>query len=234
HANSLNCLDVDRIGQNFAIVGGSDGKISLFDLRSGFKNTFRSRCRIEKLKLSGRGTHSSSVSSVQWFPLDCGAFASSSYDASVKFWDAENFIPVVDFKFQGYVSCSRIHGAGRLIACGVDGNESRLCDLRTGGSTHVFTAHRRNVTSIDFCPSHPHIMATASLDKSIKIFDIRKGSSKGVLLCLDWRSGGAARREDAGVAHDSGALSLKFKPCGTVLVSAGADGCVRAWDPATG
>jgi DNA excision repair protein ERCC-8 len=248
HTGALLAVDVDQIDGNYAVAGGADGRVSLFDLRGAYRDFFRKKMRVNKIKFSdGRHGHTrgAAITAVQWFPKDCGAFVTSSYDMSCKLWDTESFRTVVDFKFLGFVNTCRMHYEGSVVGCGVEGGDVRLCDLRTGGSTHVLSSHRRVVTSIDFCPSNSNIMASSSLDKSVKIWDIRKGSSNAVMMSLDWRQdntsgsvGGVGSNigngGGAAIAHDGGAMSLKFTPCGTELVTAGVDRCVRAWDPATG
>lgn len=243
HSGAIKTVDVDKVNCNFAIFGGSDGKASLFDLRPGFKSFFRKPCQIKRLSLSMRG-HSAAVSGIEWFPKDCGIFATCSYDATVKIWDTEAFSPVIDFAFSGSVNCCRMHHDGKLIGCAIKGNDIKLCDLRTGGSTHVLSSHRRLVTGLDFCPSNANILVSSSLDKSVKLFDIRKGSTKAVIMSLDWRhdsisrrdaaGGRGAARDDIAIAHDGGAMSVRFASCGTVLVTTGADQSLRVWDPATG
>lgn len=172
---SLNCLDVDKLEYQYALVGGQDGNISLFNLNNICKNQFRNTKTILKNQAYSKsnGIKGTSISGVQWFPLDCGAFASSSYDCTIKLWNTEKFIPILTFQFNKSVTTCRMHYDGHVIAGSV-GNDIRLCDLNTGGTTHILSGHHARISSIDFCPSNRNIMVTSSWDRSVKIWDLRK------------------------------------------------------------
>lgn len=246
----LCCMDIDKYQNRFSLIGSSDGKVSLFDLQSSFKSYFRKAGPIKRKKF--RKGHESGITSIQWYPKDCGAFCTGSFDKKIKLWDTETFTPAVTFDFECSVLCCRMHFDGHIIASGGANNEIRICDLNSGSNSHVLIGHRREVMALDFCPSNPNIIASCSKDKTVKIWDLRKGSTTAVLLSLDWRQDNTMlsnkqsstsnisaslwnwNKESAAVAHDGGVFSLKFLSSGMQLLTAGADGNVRSWDPWSG
>jgi hypothetical protein len=182
--------------------------------------------------------HATAITSIQWFPLDCGAFSTSSFDGLVKVWDTETFASVFEFDLGGSVYCSRMHPHGNIIAASTSTNMVRMCDLRTGGSTHAFTGHDRRVTAIDFSRANEYVFATSSLDKTIKLWDIRKSSKQAIIRAFDCQLApdllSSSASSGSRVAHEIASMSLRFLGCGTRIASVGADGSTRVWDAFTG
>jgi WD40 repeat protein len=244
HRGPLCALDVDRFDESFAIVGGGDGRVSLFDLSlevcrdpAECRPPTAAHVTVRHKKMSS-AAHATAVTSIQWFPLDCGAFSTSSFDGLVKVWDTETFASVFEFDLGGSVYCCRMHPHGSIIAASTSTNTVRMCDLRTGGSTHAFTGHDRRVTAVDFSRANEYIFATSSLDKTIKLWDIRKSSKQAILRAFNCHLNSdcaeASTPAACETAHEIAAMSLRFLGCGTRIASVGADGSTRLWDAFTG
>ncbi len=76
--------------------------------------------------------------------------------------------------------------------------------------------HQKRVSSVDLSPDGTTI-ASASNDKTIKLWDVATGQLKATLE-----------------GHELGVSAIAYDPSGTRLASAGADKTVRLWDAKTG
>lgn len=87
-------------------------------------------------------------------------------------------------------------------------------DIRTTQTAKPYTVHDKKVSFLDFNPSNPNYLATASLDRSIKIWDVRKLGSEGCNLNII---------EDANLSINH----CTWSPDGKKLLSASQDHHVR-------
>ncbi|CAK70857.1 unnamed protein product (macronuclear) [Paramecium tetraurelia] len=76
--------------------------------------------------------------------------------------------------------------------------------------------HSRYVNTVNFSPDG-NMLASCSLDKSIRLWDVKTGQQKAKLD-----------------GHDDAVSSVKFSPDGTTLVSVSSDSSIRLWDVKTG
>ena len=60
------------------------------------------------------GGHTLAVSSVQWYPVDTGAFISSGHDGKVKFWDTNTLQVVMDVTVSRHVYAAKMPSLARL------------------------------------------------------------------------------------------------------------------------
>ena len=199
------------------------------------------------------GSHAKSVSSVCWYPVDNGLFTSSSYDKTVKVWDTSTLQEAADFNLghrvhaQAFSPVAKQHS---LLACGIALPTVVLCDLRSGASSHILVGHRADVMAVKWSPTEEYLLATGSVDSTIRLWDIRQ--AKSCLVCLDMMNSVYADRsrgEAAGMASDNPSLSgygkqtvfshkgtvngLMFDESGRWLVSTGTDKRIRIWDLVT-
>jgi dipeptidyl aminopeptidase/acylaminoacyl peptidase len=102
----------------------------------------------------------------------------------------------------------------RLAACGTD-SKAHVWELATGKILRSLPAHPAWVQGCDFSPDGSQL-ATACRDGGVRVFDLATGRELNRLL-----------------GHVGRVWSIVWEPAGTLL-TAGADGTVRRWDPGRG
>jgi DNA excision repair protein ERCC-8 len=199
-------LSLDPLDSRYLLSGGSDGIVALYDLESTSPQTtindkttdFRTvTIRPRKTKFK----HRMMISSVEWYPIDTGAFITASYDGSMCVWDTNEFTDICDIlpgtaninPHQAHkhtassVYKAKFHSNGRLIAAAMGNGTIRLCDLNTGVQTNTLTGHRMSVTNLCWSPLQEHLCVSCGLDGNVMFWDIRKTGHQGLLMQLDWR-----------------------------------------------
>jgi WD40 repeat protein len=133
----------------------------------------------------------------------------------------------------------------------------RLFDLDRGQLLHEFAGHTDSLTSVAFRPDGQQL-ATASVDKSARLWDVRTGQQNhrldhdGAVTCVAYSpegkmlasasANGELRLWDVAdgrllqtlSSHAPGINGVAFAPCGRYLVSAGSDNRIRVWEVAGG
>ncbi|XP_066567519.1 DNA excision repair protein ERCC-8 [Amia ocellicauda] len=237
HSNGINCLDIEVVEGRYMLSGGADGVIVIYDLENSDRKphfTCKSVCTVGR---SHRHVHKFSVETVQWYPHDTGMFISSSFDKTLKVWDTESLTPAEVFNFEGTVYCHHMSPIARkhsLIAVGTKDPKVQLCDLKSGSRIHILQGHRGEVLSVKWSTRYEHILATASTDSQVRLWDVRKAS--GSLFTLDQHNGekSKAASEAANTAHNGRVNGLCFSCDGLYLLTIGTDDRMRLWNSASG
>ncbi|KAK7145775.1 hypothetical protein R3I93_013492 [Phoxinus phoxinus] len=237
HGNGINTLDIEVIDGRYMLSGGSDGVIVIYDLENNSKKLQYSCKTVCTVGRSSRHVHKFSVETVQWYPHDTGMFVSSSFDKTMKVWDTETLKPAEEFQFDGNVYCHHMSPVARkhsLIAVGTKDPKVQLCDLKSGSRIHILQGHRGEILSVRWSPRYEHILATASTDSRVRVWDVRRAS--GSLFTLDQHNGdkSKASSEAVNTAHNGRANGLCFTADGLHLLTTGTDDRMRLWNSATG
>jgi len=125
--------------------------------------------------------HADSVEDLQWSPSESEVFASCSVDKTVKIWDARMKKPARSFQAGNsdinVISWNK--SVVYLLVSGCDDGSFRIWDLRTiksatSGCTSVahFTWHKKPITSVEWDPNYESVIAVASEDDSVTIWDL--------------------------------------------------------------
>lgn len=285
HQGAIPALQVDRIEGRFLLSGSFDSTICVYDLSKwgtdfylrgkpsssvvdGANSVYQPVARSVRVPLGDEleipHGHSHSVVEVSWYPVDTGAFISASADGAVFVWDTHAMKPVIRWKPLPSISCMNLSTSqGRsesLLALGsVDDSFVRLVDIRSGASSHSLVGHDEGVTSLHWSPRSDVIVATGSLDGTIRLWDIRKSGSRSCVTVLDRdQPFDATKRrpfrysyshlandphkteaspnnyqktKSRGIVSHGGSISaLLFTADGSRLVSTGTEGKLQVWD----
>ncbi|XP_019733589.1 DNA excision repair protein ERCC-8 [Hippocampus comes] len=237
HANGVNTVDIEVIEGKYMLSGGADGVIVIYDLEN-FSGKPQYTCKaVSTIGRSSKYAHKFSVETVQWYPYDTGMFVSSSFDKTMKVWDTETLKPAEVFEFEDTVYSHHLSPIARkhsLIAVGTKDPKVQLCDLNSGSKIQVLQGHRAEVLSVRWSPRYEHILATASADSKVRVWDVRRAS--GCLLTLDQHNSdkSKAASEAVNTAHNGRVNGLCFTSDGLYLITSGTDDRMRLWNSATG
>ena len=134
HTRPVNCLALERQEDQFLLSGGLDGMVAIYDLNVSDNDRSEGRRQSAKsifmasnsLRSSGRNvtgagsttgpTLSVAVSSVSWYPLDSGIFATTDYDGNLNIWDTNEFVIVGNFNLRSKIFNAKFKDDGSLIA----------------------------------------------------------------------------------------------------------------------
>ncbi|KAG9480043.1 hypothetical protein GDO78_011844 [Eleutherodactylus coqui] len=237
HENGINSLDIDPVEGRYMLSGGADGIVVIYDLESSSQTPSYTCKALYKVGKGHPDVHKFSVETVQWYPHDTGLFTSSSFDKTLKVWDTNSLQLAEVFQFDGTVyshHMSPLAVKHSLIAVGTKNPKVQLCDLKSGSSIHTLQGHRGEVLSVCWSPRYDYILATASADSRVKLWDVRKAAA--CLITLDQNNGEKSKssNESANTAHNGRVNGLCFTNDGLHLLSVGTDDRMRLWNSATG
>ena len=160
--------------------------------------------------------HNNAVSDVALSPDD-RLIASSSYDGTVKVWDAETGKEVLNFSgHDEYVFCVAFSPNGHRIASGGYDRTVKVWHADTGEEILTYRSHIAHVMSLAYSPDGM-LIASASNDGAVRVWNSETGAEVVTP-----------------VGHEEEATSVAFSPDGTQIVSGSKDNTVKLWSTATG
>lgn len=238
------------------VSGGADPSIRLWDLEtrgSELEHTHRAIASVTKSSHPDAHTHATTSISIYPFDPVPSTIMTTSHDGTLKLsaLGVESITPVHTFTLDctPYTHSFSSHpGSTLLIAVGTSDKPVRLLDLRSGLTTHGLPGHTSSVLSVSWAPHRPYLLASASADNRVIIFDVRRGGHNSAIATLDmddpigfvpplsapslYRS----RRSYSlhARAHNGPVTGVRWSSNGTHLVTAGQDARIRVWDATTG
>lgn len=275
HGNAIPALQVDRVEGRFLLSGSSDATVCIYDLSKwgtdevlsgktspARSNVYKPVARSVRVPFSDEletpHGHSHSVEDIQWYPVDTGAFVSASVDGSLLVWDTHAMEPVVRWNPLPSISCMDLSTSqGRsdsLLAVGsLDDDSMRLVDIRSGASSHLL-GNEGGITCLQWSPLSDVVVASGSVDGTIRLWDIRKPGSRSCITVLDRDQQGTksgpfrssyshlaapfeaspnnyhkSKRKGI-ISHEGSISALSFTSDGSRLVSTGNDGKLKIWN----
>lgn len=237
------------------VSGGADPSIRLWDLEtrgSQLEHTHRAIASVTRS--SHEAAHTHAITSISIYPFDPvpSAIMTTSHDGTLKLsaLEPEAISPVHTFNLNcaPYSHSFSSHpGATLLVAVGTSEKPVRLLDLRSGLATHGLTGHTSSVLSVCWAPHRPHLLASASADNRVIIFDVRRGGHNAAIATLDMDDPvGVVRSSTApsyqtrrpfshqARAHNGPVTGVRWTSNGTHLVTSGQDARIRVWDASSG
>ncbi|TQV98366.1 hypothetical protein V2A60_007887 [Cordyceps javanica] len=137
--------------------------------------------------ISAFKTHARTITSFVFSHTDANAVFSSSYDSSIRKMDLEKGVSTQIFAPQDPTEDMPISALdvapsepNMLYFSTLDGSVGRY-DIRAPNSEEIWTLSEQKIGGFSLHPLQPHLLATASLDRTVKIWDLRKITGKGDL-----------------------------------------------------
>ena len=213
HGNqNVTAVACDSVEHRYILAGLSFGSLQVFDLQqtsgpSHDTNPDDTRLvtSFKSLAVNARA-HNHMIISTQWWPVDNGIFITAGCDGLVKLWDANEMCAVWSFNLQRQGPRQPVHSQARrmsggavlydakmsniavehmLIATATKNGSIRLCDPRSGSGTHTLVGHKSPVLSLSWSPTTPFALASGSVDRGVRIWDIRRSGLNACVLALD-------------------------------------------------
>lgn len=169
HSKEVMALSWNPNQRNLLASGSADCTVKLWDLST-----------LSCLRTYTH--HRNKVSSVEWNPVESAVLLTGSFDRTAKVFDTRDPDAVSTWKFATDVECLKwnIFEPHVFMASTEDGFVY-ACDTHKEGTT-LFTlqAHDLAVSSLSFSHYVPGMMVTASIDKTVKVWDVHDGRPKFV------------------------------------------------------
>ncbi|KAK2746661.1 hypothetical protein FQN57_003005 [Myotisia sp. PD_48] len=234
------------------VSGGADASIRLWDLEnraSELSYLYQPVASVSKQTNALAHTHALTSLSIYPFDPTPSTILSTAHDKTLKLSSLgqSDITPVHSFDLHStpYSHSLSSHPSSHLlIGVGTSEKAVRLLDLRSGLCTHSLPAHTAAVLSVTWAPHNPHLIASASKDNQVVIFDVRRGSRTSAIASLDMDdSVGIVPSNSPGVrkpyssssrAHNSAVTGVRWTSDGAYLITAGQDSRIRVWNASTG
>ncbi|XP_042795664.1 DNA excision repair protein ERCC-8 isoform X2 [Panthera onca] len=213
HGSGVNTLDIEPVEARYMLSGGSDGVIVLYDLENSSRQPYYTCKAVCSVGRNHPDVHKYSVETVQWYPHDTGMFTSSSFDKTLKVWDTNTLQTADIFNFEETVYSHHMSPVA-----------TKHC---------LVAGHRQEILAVSWSPRCEYILATASADSRVKLWDVRRAS--GCLFTLDQHNGKKSQAvESANTAHNGKVNGLCFTSDGLHLLTVGTDNRMRLWNSSNG
>lgn len=163
HQDSVMSLDWNSSHRNMLASGSADSTVKVWDITT-------------QACLYTMSHHSNKVQSVRWNPAETTVLASASFDRTIVVLDGRQ--PDAFSKFALSAEVESItwapHNPSTIVAAAEDGMVAGY-DVRMNGSAALFSfqAHAGAVSAVSFSAQIPGLFATAGVDKTVKIWDLK-------------------------------------------------------------
>ncbi|KAG7882452.1 hypothetical protein KL907_001058 [Ogataea polymorpha] len=201
HFDAMNCLAYSPDGSRI-VTASDDGKIKIWDVVSGF-------C------LATFEEHTSAVTQVV-FAKKGQVMFSSSLDGTVRAWDLIRYrnFRVFTSTTRRQFSCLAVDPSGEIVCAGsLDEFNIQVWSVQTAQLLDQLAGHEGPVSCLSFGSEGSPLLASASWDKTIRIWDIFSRTQTS---------------EPFDVLHEC--LSLAMRPDSKEVAASTLDGQITFWD----
>lgn len=132
--------------------------------------------------------HTRTISTIHFTPSQPQAIYTSSYDSSIRKLDLEKGVAVEVYAPADTMTDDPLSGISiphtdpnLLYFTSLNGSFG-VHDARTGATSppaHMLQLSEKKIGGFSVHPQHPHLLATASLDRMLKLWDLRKITGRG-------------------------------------------------------
>jgi len=213
HSDAVLTLNWNQKHRNVLASGSADHTVKVWDIT-------QQKCEHTLQH------HTDKVQAVCWNPAQESVLLTGSFDKTAQLVDVRAPAKTISVKLTADVECCAwdLGNPERFLVSTEDGlvvcHDARML-ASGGGNSAVYTlgAHDKAACALSFCPAAPQMLATASTDKTVKLWDTTSGSPK--LL----------HKEDLGVGAVFAAGFCADSPF--LISAAGSKGQVSVWDTLT-
>lgn len=141
--------------------------------------------------------HTRCINSLEYHPTNASKLYSSSYDGTVRCLDvvagAFDFVTSIQ-EDEGWLQHAALSPEGHTLYMADSEGGCRSMDLRSGKMIWHVTFHERKANTVSVHPTSPHYLVTASLDRTVRLWDVRsfrksrQSGTKELSLLPDTRS----------------------------------------------
>ncbi|KAF9425230.1 hypothetical protein BGZ94_007729 [Podila epigama] len=210
------------------VCGGDiDGNLGFWDLDESQADDYEPELEEEPNVYSYKA-HARTLSSLQYSPTDPTKLFSTSYDGSIRYLDLvkQQFLEsyVVPSGVDDHLGSISMDSSGNsLWFADSDGGVS-LKDIRTPKDELVYRKilHEKKVGCVNVNPKYSNLIVTSSLDRTMRIWDIRKFSSH--------KDDDELLEELAQCPHRLSVTSAMWSPDGASIASTSYDDNIRVFN----
>ncbi|KAG0278375.1 hypothetical protein BGZ95_004162 [Linnemannia exigua] len=173
------CMAIHENKDKVLVCGGDvDGNLGFWDLDESQADDYEPEPE-EEPNIYNYKAHSRTLSSMQYSPTEPNKLFTTSYDGSIRYLDLvqQKFMEsyVVSRDASDHLGSVSINSTGQhLWFADVDGGVT-LKDIRTPKDEMVYRKilHEKKVGCVNVNPKYDNLIVTSSLDRTMKIWDIR-------------------------------------------------------------
>ncbi|KAF9986371.1 hypothetical protein BGZ75_001869 [Mortierella antarctica] len=173
------CMAIHENKDKVLVCGGDiDGNLGFWDLDETLDENHEPDYD-EEPNIYSYKAHTRTLSSMQYSPTDPTKLFTSSYDGSIRYLDLgkQQFIEsyVVSPDASDHLGSVSLTSSGQQLWFADDEGGVTLKDVRTPKDEMVFRKllHEKKVGCVNVNPKYDNLIVTSSLDRTMKIWDIR-------------------------------------------------------------
>lgn len=193
---------------NFIIAGTQSGSVYMWDVPGANMSFF-----------SGHGAR---VTAGKWSP-DGRSFVTVAEDGVAIVWSPKNRSIQLKldaksnhlFNMDG-ISCVAYHSDGVLAAFGGRDGKVLVVQTKTGKVVASVEGHTDSIEALAFSPAMHNLLATASLDGTVRVVDV----VTELVECV--------------CQHEGGVVAVEWHPTQPIVFSSSLDATVRSWNGRSG